>query len=225
MMLNRTSLLVGLSLVMGIVFSADASAQTSDLVLLDDRNHYGQFSIDNVHVVEKNYYKVIFMDIHVKAKDLALEDTANVFWDSITLTNENGKKYQPEGNDGPDCKKAWDGTFYVISSVAGSDGGIGQHSSCYMVEKEFNNFKVYYTIPYYNYNLHSFPIGNVVLNEKNDPTSSIVSDIQNTTNHAVSNIENTTNRAVSNIENATMSNPQDFFTQFFEMLKNLFKFS
>jgi hypothetical protein len=160
-----------------IGFSLNAYAQTSDLIALDQRNNHGQFSIDNVHVVEKQYYKVIFMDVHVKVKDLALEDVADVYWTSITLTNENGKKYSAEGKNGPDCKKEWDGTFWESTTVKGSDGGIGMHSLCYMVEKEFHNFKVYYTIPFsmppnYTTLYPSVQIGDIILNQSNDPTYS-----------------------------------------------------
>jgi hypothetical protein len=198
-----------------LIIPITSFAQASDLIPLDDRNHYGQFSIDNVHVSEKEYYKVIFIDVHVKVKDLALEDSSEVFWDGITLTNENGKKYQAIKNVGSDCNpKQWDGTFYVMQGVSGKEGGIGQHSLCYMVEKEFYNFKVYYNIPYYtipNSDMHSpsFQIGNIVLNQSNDPTFNGVSN-PSTSNPSTS----STSQSATNI-----------FTQFFDWLKSLFHFS
>jgi len=176
---------------------SSALAQTSDLILLDTQNHYGQFSIDNVHVVEKQYYKIIYIDVHVKVKDLALEDSATAYLDGITLTNENGKKYQST------CTNVGAGTFYDTQTVSGRDGGIGMRSLCYMVEKEFSNFKVYYTIPYYNFNTHSTQIGDIVLDQRNDPTINPTSDIGN------SNTPNTL----------------DFFSQLIQWFKNLFKFS
>ena len=55
------------------------------------------------------------------------------------MTNENGKTYGPEGL-GQDCSAI---TLNEMS-ITGTEGGAGQFSLCYMVEKEFNNFKVYY---------------------------------------------------------------------------------
>ncbi len=195
--------------------SLNAYAQTSDLIVLDQRNNHGQFSIDNVHVVEKQYYKVIFMDVHVKVKDLALEDIADVYWTSITLTNENGKKYSAEGRDGPDCKKDWDGTFWDSTTVKGSDGGIGMHSFCYMVEKEFHNFKVYYIIPFNNLNnpYTPFQIGNIVLDQSNDPTSTPSS----------SSTDSNPSSSIPSISSASQS-ATNIFEQLMNFLRQIFHF-
>jgi len=198
--------------------SLNAYAQASNIIRLDDQNHYGQLSIDNVHVSEKEYYKLVIMDVHVKVKDLALEDFANVYWGSITLTNENGKKYQPEGNVDANCnKKQFDGTFYTIPGVKGSEGGIGQQSLCYMVEKEFNNFKVYYTIPYYNTNnpdnpYTSFQIGNIDLTNTDGQVTapSSPSDSSSSPNPSIS----TTSQSTANIFEQLMN----FFKQIFHFM-------
>lgn len=214
--------LLTLSCVVGglmIVLSLNAYAQTPNTVLLDEQNHYGQFSIDNVRVFEKDYYKVVSMNVHVKVKDLALEDSSNVYWYSITLTNENGKKYQAEGGVDADCnKKGWDGTFYEVQMVSGSEGGIGQHSLCYMVEKEFNNFKVYYTSPLNNPNnpFPVFQIGSIDLTQ--DTNDQVQTLSQNPSNSSQS--------SPSNFSSPSTSQSQtDIFEQLIDMIKNLFHFS
>lgn len=208
-------------LILGL--SLNAYAQTSDLIRLDDQNHYGQLSIDNVHVSEKEYYKLVMMDVHVKVKDLALEDFANVYWGSITLTNENGKKYQPEGNVDANCnKKQFDGTFYTIPGVKGTEGGIGQQSLCYMVEKEFNNFKVYYTIPFYNTHnpdnpFTSFQIGNIDLTNANGQISSSSSNSYDS-NPSIS------NPPASSSSSDTSQSTTNIFEQLMSFLKQIFHF-
>ncbi len=198
--------------------SLNAYAQTSDLIQLDDRNHYGQFSIDNVHVSEKEYYKLVLMNVHVKVKNLALEDTANVYWDSITLTNENGKKYQAETNVDTDCnKKGFDITFYELQTVSGTEGGIGQHSLCFMVEKEFNNFKVYYTIPFYNINnpsnpFSSYQIGSIDLTNINGQVTTPSSSPSDSS------------PSVSPTYTGTSPAPTNIFEQLMNWLKQIFHF-
>jgi hypothetical protein len=181
-----------------LLIPVSSFAQTSGIIPLDEFNHKGEISINNINVSEREYYKVIFMNVHVKIKDLALEDGTIINTSNIRITNENGKTYGPEGL-GQDCKAP----TFSETSITGSEGGIGKFSLCYRVEKEFNNFKVYYT--YYSYDLkpHTYQIGNIVLNQKNEPTSDVVSDIKN----------------------LNMTKPTDFFAQLFEWLKNLFKFS
>ena len=220
------SFLVG-GLVMGL--SLNAYAQTSDLIPLDQRNHYGQFSIDNVQVSEKDYYKVVSMDVHVKVKDLALEDISDVYWDSITLTNENGKKYQPEGNGGPDCKKEWDGTFWPNTTVTGSEGGIGQHSFCFMVEKEFTDFKVYYTIPFYNINnpnnpYPSFQIGNIDLTQNTNTQVQTPSSSPSDSNLSASSPSDSNLSASSPSDSSISPSTTNIFEQLTSFLKQIFHF-
>ena len=173
----------------------NAYAQTSDLVPLEDKKHYAQFSIDNVRVEEKDYYKVIFMDVHIKVKDLALEDSTEING-KVTLTNENGKTYQPNP---PDCQLP---CLFPLTLITGAEGGIGKISVQYMVEKEFNKFKVYYNIPYYdmqnpsNNPYPSFQIGSIDLTNVNGqvPTpSSSPSDTNPSSNLSTSNISQSTN--------------------------------
>jgi hypothetical protein len=204
----------------GLGFSFDASAQTSGIIPLDAFNHHGEISIENVQVSEKEFYKVIHLNIQIKVKDLGLEDSAWFEPDSIKLVNENGKSYLPTreectATEPPGTLFSYPGPCFKVENecgkpmnpfgIKGTEGGIGNYHPCFRVEKEFNNFKVYYgydkpfkpILDEYN------PIGNIILNEKNEPTSDVV----------------------SNIKNINITNTQDFFAQFFEWIKNLFKFS
>lgn len=153
--------LVG-ALMMGLSFNA--YAQTSDIIQLDDLNHFGQISIKNIHVSEKEYYKEIYMDVHVQANDLALEDGFGINAQSFTIMNQNGKSYGTSS----DCNMpTWD------VPILGKKGGFGDFSICFEVEKEFNDFKIYYKYHSLNYfDRSAVQIGNISLNEKNDPTSS-----------------------------------------------------
>lgn len=178
----------------------NAAAQTSDLIPIDHK-HYGYFSIDNIRVSEHEYYKEVLMDVHVKVKDLALEDGIAAPWYSIILTNENGKTYQPKVTTGKDCKV--DPYTFYNTGISGADGGIGMHCISFMVEKEFNKFNVYYQI--YSTpdatTYHNYLIGNIDLTQ--NPFSNPISDIKN----------------------INMTKPVDFFSQLIEWFKNLFHFS
>lgn len=71
-------------------------AYTTNNIPLDSRNHYGEVLVKNVKVLEKEFYKVIVLDIQIKVKDLELERSAWIEPDSIKLVNENGKVYFPK---------------------------------------------------------------------------------------------------------------------------------
>ena len=191
--------------------------QTSGIIQLDELNHYGEVSIKNFQVSEKEFYKVIHLNIQIKVKDLALEDGASVFPKAIKLVNENGKSYLPTreectipdpliiGPQGGPCHEAKNdcGMPNWWISIKGTEGGIGEYHPCFRVEKEFNNFKVYYTLHVggLNYKDYEYLIGDIAVDQKLTP------DI------------------VSNVKNINMTKPQDFFTQFFEWLRNLFNLS
>jgi len=186
--------------------SVTAFAQTSDVIPLDDRNHYGQFFIDNVHVSEKDYYKVIFMDVHVKVKDLALEDGTSVFPNGIGITNENGKKYGIEVS-GPDCSYP----AFSEYQTSGSQGGLIHFSVCYMVEKEFNNFKVHYTNTQVGYPLQISSIGSIDLTNINGQVSTQSSS-------SLDSSPPTSNPSVSSVSQSTVN----IFEQFMNFLKQIF---
>lgn len=206
-----------------LLIPISAFAQTSGIIPLDAFNHYGEISIKNVQVSEKEFYKVIHLNIQIKVKDLGLEDGASFEPDSIKLVNENGKSYLPTreectATEPPGTLVSYPGPCFKVEnecgksmwdfSIKGTEGGIGNYHPCFRVEKEFNNFKVYYgyrktTGELRQYLFEYNPIGKIILNEKNEPTSDVVSDIKN----------------------INITKPQDFFAQLFEWFKNLFRFS
>lgn len=195
--LDRKSIvLIASTIVIGLIgLSVNALAQTSNIVPLDNRNHYGQFSINNVRVSEKQFYKVIFMDVHVQVKDLGLKDSTTILPYSITIVNKNGKTYSVPPLQEECTRPTWGVDIY------GNKGGVGTYSTCFRVDKEFNNFKVYYSYNGVDSKSHSYPIGNVDLNQ-----SSLA-------------------HAKSGVKQTNLTKAQNFFKQFYEMIKNLFKFS
>lgn len=204
-----------------VVVPSNVYAQTSGIIQLDvdQEHHHGTVSIKNIQVDEKEFYKVIHLDIQIKVIDLGLENSASIDPNAIELVNERGKAYLPTnadctvpdggaaGDSRPcfqaenDCgKPVW---FFLIY---GTKGGIGEYHPCFRVEKEFNNFTVNYGYMkldhYYETTQVGYePIMKISLNEKNDPTNNIFSNANNI--------------------NTTKSN--DFFTQLLDMIKNWFK--
>jgi len=138
--------------------SANASAQTSGIIPLDGLHHNGVVSIQNIQVSEKEYYKVIHLNIQFQVKDLGLEDSAWFEPNSIKLVNENGKSYLPEYEEctatdpagtvsfPPPCRHVQTdcGVPMFEFGIKGTEGGIGNYHPCFRVEKEFNSFNVYY---------------------------------------------------------------------------------
>jgi len=175
-------------------------AQSTGDVRLGGGKYDGVFTIQNVKVVEKDTYKIIFMDVTIRVKNLESKD---VYWhsaSSIKLVNENDKSYYfPFGG----C--AGTPEFLVIYP---NRGGVDTYSTCFKVEKEFNNFK----IQYQNNNLKkSYEIGKIDLNQKSEmiqksekPPIDTVKDIK------IQDVEKTS---------------KDFFSQIMEFFKKLFSFS
>ena len=171
-------------------------AQTTDNIKLDF-THYGKFSIQNLQVSEKEFYKEISMNVQIKVQDLELEDIVFMAPFDIRLVNENGKIYTPQVAE---CRTP------VTVTITGSKGGIGGFPVCFWVEKEFNNFK----IQYHNQALlESYQVGEINLNE-----------------HTNQKIEKLPSDASSETKNPPMtkSNNKDFFSQIIDMIKRLFNF-
>ena len=141
-----------------IGLSLNAYAQTSGIIPLDGLHHSGVVSIQNIQVSEKEFYKVIHLNVQFKVKDLGLEDSAFFEPNSIKLVNENGKSYYPEYEEctatdpagtvsfPPPCRHVETdcGVPMFEFGIKGTEGGIGNYHPCFRVEKEFNNFNVYY---------------------------------------------------------------------------------
>ena len=147
-----------------------------------------EFSVQNVRVSEKENYKVIFMDIRVTVKNLELSDWIPIAPIGTTLINENGKTHVPDPSE---CE------IPLFLNIYGKTPS-GYFHTCFSVEKEFNNFKVFFTPQYQQPIL----IGIIDLNQINQQTA------QNT--ESIQNIPKTI---------------QDFFSQLLNMVKSLFNFS
>lgn len=190
-------------------------AQTADNLPLDSRNHHGEVSIKNVKVIEKDYYKVIILDVRFKVTNLQLEDIVSIYPDSIKLVNEKGKTYFPNRDEcnlpEPLVKVPDGGPCYEVKNecakpvwsfdIKGTEGGIGQYHPCFRVEKEFTDFKAYYGYQQFGKSLSdSNLIGNIDLNKSPQ-------------------------QPASNIKIPTATQTKDFFSQFFDIIKKLFNFS
>ena len=187
-------------LLLALVFSTllmpiTSFAQTSGLIPIDNK-HMGEISIDNVRVVERDYYKVIYTNVHVKVENLALED-GTILEGEIILQNNNGKIYGPELQDCNVHFQDFSGTANY--TILGSEGGIKTYTLCYEVEKEFNHFTVYVLKSYPTY--HQIQIGTIDLNQ------------------------NPLTNANSYAQNINMTQPKDFFTRLVDWFKSLFHFS
>jgi len=202
------------------MLSSIAYAQTSNIIQLDvdQLNHHGTVTVKNIQVDEKEFYKVIHLNIQIKVNNLALEDSASIDPNSIELVNEKGKTYLPTNVDCtvPDGGAVGDGRpcFYAENEcgkpvwpflIYGTKGGIGEYHPCFRVEKEFSNFTVNYGYMKLNHEYMSMymdyePIMKISLNEKNDPTNNIFSD-----------------------NNQIVNKSNDFFMQLLQMIKNWFK--
>jgi hypothetical protein len=208
-------ILLALSCVVGgllIGLSFNVYAQTSNTVLLDDRNHMGQFSINNVSVSEKQYYKVIFMNIDVKVNNLGMEDGTTILPNSITLVNDNGTSY---GQDTQECSPPIWGL-----SLDGKEGGVGTLSTCYSVEKNFNNFKVYYSFwDDADGTRHSYQIGNIDLTQDTNDQVQMLSSSPSNSSQSSSNFSSSNYSTSSTSQSAT-----DIFGQLMNFLKQIFHF-
>lgn len=142
--------------------TSSVSMQTADNVLIDRNGvKYGEFSVQNVRVTEKEFYKIITIDIHIKVKNLELENMVLISPKNTVLINENGKSYYQQPNE---CSTP------LLYEMKGKTGPNGAYSTCFSVEKEFDNFKVYHKTD------KSYLIGTIDLTQINKQTIDIVSD-------------------------------------------------
>lgn len=254
MPLNKIGIFL-MVLIFTVGFLLDASAQqTSGNVPLDSFNHTGEISIQSVQVDEKEYYKVVHLNVQIKISNLALEDTAWFEPNSIKLVNENGKRYFPTRNDCPTIREGtigiatWPSSCYqpatdcgypgVAFPVYGTQGGIVNYHPCFEVEKEFNKFNVYfgYDRPFHPVLDQWIMVGSIDLSQNQnsiDGAGSYAKNLvtnagsyaQNLANNASSSAQNLVTNASSYAQNINMTQSKDFFTQFFDWLKNLFHMS
>lgn len=193
-------------------------AQAAPSIELDSRNNYGEVSVKNIRVIEKEFYKVIVLNINFQAKDLELEHIISIYPDAVKLVNENGKLYFPERDE---CKMAEPlvktpdgGPCYQVEnecgkpvwwfSIKGTEGGIKNYHPCFRVEKEFSNFKIYYGHEKFGKSLSdSTQIGTINLNELNQQITKNNSD----------NISGLPKKST------------DFFSQLMDMFRSWFNFS
>lgn len=198
-------------------------AQTSNIEL-DSRNNYGEISVKNVKVIEREFYKVIVLNIQFQAKDLELENGVSIYPDSIKLVNENDKVYFPTRDEckipGPIIKTPDGGPCYEVEnecgkpvwrfSIKGIEGGIKSYHPCFRVEKEFDSFKVYYGYEEFGKSL-SYDIGSIDVNKANHQT------IQKTEKSSID--------IISDAKNLDSIKPKDIFSQLIDIFRNLFTFS
>lgn len=151
-------------------------AQTADIVITGQGigKKYGDFSVQNVRVSEKQHYKVVTIDVHVKVKNSELQDWFVFSPIQTNLVNLKGKSYPPDPSE---CKIP---TMYQVSGKKGPDF---TYSLCFSVEKDINEFKVTYRSD------KLYQIGKIdltqkqvkekkdVKSEKNDLVGNIVSKI------------------------------------------------
>ncbi|UTY61748.1 MAG: hypothetical protein HPQ69_00010 [Marine Group I thaumarchaeote] len=99
---------------------------------------YGIFSVENIAITDREYYKLAKIFVNVKVQNLELEDRyILVSPTSFTLQNENGKSYF---NQERDCKSPAR-LFYEITGKTGSQVTI---PLCFHVENHYEFFEVYY---------------------------------------------------------------------------------
>ncbi len=160
----------------------------ADNVLIDRHgSKRGEFSVQNVRVTEKEFYKVITIDVHIKVINLELENMVLVSPMNTILVNQNGKTYTQQFDE---CK------IPIIYEMRGKTGPNGAFSTCFSVEKEFNNFKVYYKTD------QSYLIGEIDLTKNNQP------------------VKNSNNDELDIPKKST-----DFFSQLIDMFRSWFNFS
>ena len=171
-----------------------AFAQSASNIPIDAK-HYGEFSVKNLKVSEKEFYKEISMEMHIKVQNLELEDAVFVAPLSIRLINENGKLYLPKVSE---CKTP------VTITILGTKGGTGGFPVCYWVEKEFNNFKIQY---HNDITQKNSEIGKIDLSQQSIQTESP--------------FESVTDIKIQDVEKTS----KDFFSQIIDFFKRLFSFS
>lgn len=110
----------------------------------------GTFSIEKIILSEKEYYRIISINLNIKAENLELGDTVFLSPIDFTLENEKGKKYvnQPQECSSP--------LTYQITGKTGSNLSV---IVCYEVEKEFDRFDVFFrSEDHKNYKIGSFTL-------------------------------------------------------------------
>lgn len=104
------------------------------IVVFSPLTSFGDMKAQNPRVTEKEFYNMIAIDIVISNLDIEVDDVLYVAKIDFTLDNENGKKYYPNHECGPQL-------FYQMTGKTGPNGSF---TVCYDVEKKFNNFKMYY---------------------------------------------------------------------------------
>ena len=109
----------------------------------------------NVRISEKEFYNVISMDIHFMIPDIRVNDFQWFYINQISITDDKGRNHTPDDSE---CRIA--GGMYNIDGKRGKDQ---YYTPCYSVEKDFKNFKVYYT----PFGKKSTEIGSFMVNQYN----------------------------------------------------------
>ena len=93
--------------------------------------------VQNVKVVDKGAYNVIFVDLLFTAPNIEMGDWLMIYYTELMLENENGKTYKLDPSE---CSIPPLNSF----QMTGKDGPTKVFSLCYSVEKKFSTFKMIY---------------------------------------------------------------------------------
>ncbi|HSB57549.1 MAG TPA: hypothetical protein VLD38_07065 [Nitrosopumilaceae archaeon] len=112
----------------------------------------------NVRMYDKGTYNVITMDIHFIIPNIRTDESNFFFAQQISITDDKGRNHQVDLRE---CSVAGASGMYLIDGKKGSDQ---YYTPCYSVEKDFKNFKVYFTP---TGNPKSTVIGDFIVKENN----------------------------------------------------------
>ena len=108
----------------------------------------GIFSIEKIIVSEKEYYRIISINLNIKAENLELGDMVFLSPIAFTLKSEQGKVYV---NQPKECSSP------ISYQITGKTGPNLSVLVCYEVEKELDKFDVFFRSEnHQNYKIGSF---------------------------------------------------------------------
>lgn len=173
---------------------------------------------DNPRTIEKEFYNVVYIDVHLTATDMKINDREFIPKESFTIVNENGEEYS---TDSSECK------IPVGLGLSGKENPETMMTVCYSVEKQFKNFKMYYSKePYVLLDKKSL-IGSFVLTPEMVQTlhDGEKYNVSETGKSSTSDENKQSSQTVNIKDKIQESTIRDFFSQLTDMLRSLFNFS
>ena len=119
-------------------------SEDAENVIVSNRGHHvGTVSLQNVEVIDKEYYNLIKTSVKIKV-NVDLQEFVKIYYKSIAIVGEK-KVYEAEIS--PECKSPRDynglrdDRFFHVSGKMGGEFII---ESCFSVEKHYEEFDIYY---------------------------------------------------------------------------------